>query len=72
MIDFIGEKMSNKMEEILINLLEDYKKNGESAILNPYAFFMEQKIFIKLDETGEIRRKLLLELFLLFLEVCFK
>lgn len=46
--------MINKMENILTELWNRYKSNGKSVVLNPYAFFMEQKIFIKLDQTGEI------------------
>lgn len=42
------------MEDILTELWNSYKSNGKSVVLNPYAFFMEQKIFIKLDQTGEI------------------
>ncbi len=46
--------MINKMENILTELWNRYKSNGKSVVLNPYAFFMEQKIFIKLDQIGEI------------------
>lgn len=46
--------MTNKMENILTELWNRYKSNGKSVVLNPYAFFMEQKIFIKLDQIGEI------------------
>lgn len=46
--------MINKMENILTELWNRYKSNGKSIVLNPYAFFMEQKIFIKLDQIGEI------------------
>jgi hypothetical protein len=46
--------MTSKMEDILTELWNSYKSNGKSVVLNPYAFFMEQKIFIKLDQTGEI------------------
>jgi hypothetical protein len=42
------------MENILTELWNRYKSNGKSVVLNPYAFFMEQKIFIKLDQIGEI------------------
>lgn len=46
--------MLNKMEDTLTNLWNSYKNNDKSSILNPYAFFVEQRIFIKLDKTGEI------------------
>ena len=46
--------MTNKMEDILTELWNSYKSDGKSVVLKPYAFFMEQKIFFKLDQTGEI------------------
>lgn len=46
--------MSDKMNQILIDIWNRYKNNDKSSIFDPYAFFIEQKIFIKLDEIGEI------------------
>lgn len=46
--------MSDKMKQILTDLWNDYKNNGESVVFNPYAVFIEQMIFKKLDNTGNI------------------
>lgn len=44
----------SKLDKFLIETWDDYKNGNKDAVLDSYAYFIEQRIFIKLHQTGEI------------------